>query len=609
MNKLVVLSGIICLAFVSVAMPTKNELKKVQGVVNELTSGDIQAMKSGRMDAAKVAANAEKYACEAETEAAKFLLLKGSFGLYMQGGSYNDALRVLNVLTTEVKDVPDKVLSEIVVAKLKKLSKRDGAAVFEYYERLERRMRLSEERGKVEKALKENPQSKEANRDMAVCLAGLNDWKGALEHFVRTGGKEKEAAETELKGQRSAAADLWWEAAPADGGECYREHAVTLYRAAMADGKLTGLKLALAKKRIAEVSPSDDPVPAAPSAPVAPAVVAGEKPTPVPAAPVAVVRGMPKPIVIPLKGEGVSPIEFVPIPAGTAKVGEGEPRGLNANAIVKITRPFLMAKQLISIEQWRPVVGDGARAEARISRSPDSLACYKAYGGAKKVAALVMREDADRFIDCLNRDFRQYLPAGMVFRHPTLAEIEYVEKGGRTCDFSKFERNICLKATKSAEYSWFREENLTLPEYLNGLRKAGVAIPEGEIGDDFRQMNAVFGKWARNFSTGYIRPLGLKKPNPYGICDLYYGATLLDRFGGEKVPDDRDVQYRYFFKEFDRSTAGTQDPLFWTEGKPKAVLSRLTFHHMWANDGSMGAYIRVVIGPDLVSEWRARHQK
>ena len=68
-------------ALAAAAMPTRSELKKVQSVVNELMADDIAAMKSGRLKASQVAANAEKLAGEAQSEAAKFLLYKVAFGL------------------------------------------------------------------------------------------------------------------------------------------------------------------------------------------------------------------------------------------------------------------------------------------------------------------------------------------------------------------------------------------------------------------------------------------------------------------------------------------------------------------------------------------------
>ena len=94
-------------ALAAAAMPTRSELKKVQSVVNELMADDNAAMKSGRLKAPQVAANAEKLAGEAQSEAAKFLLYKGAFGLYVQGGSYDEAIRAIDHLTEAVKDVPD----------------------------------------------------------------------------------------------------------------------------------------------------------------------------------------------------------------------------------------------------------------------------------------------------------------------------------------------------------------------------------------------------------------------------------------------------------------------------------------------------------------------
>lgn len=426
MRKLIVASMAAGLALAAAAMPSKSELKKVQGVVNELMAGDIQAMKAGKMDAAKVAANAEQYAREADTEASKFLLLKGAFGLYVQGGAYDEALRVLDALTREVKGVPDKVLSEIVFAKLKKLSKTEGAAVFAYYERLERRMRLTEERGRIEKALKADPASKDANREMAACLVGLDDWEGALKHFALCGGKEAEAAKAETEGKSEAAADLWWDVAPDEGGECYREHAAALYRKAMDGGKLTGLKLALAKKRVAEVTPAEGAAAAA-AKPAADETAATEE-KPAPAAPRPVVAAArtkydwsipkkskrPKKIELDLGGEKMTLLGF---PGGTARRMSGES--------VVVTRPFWISQFPVSVAEYRCF-------EPEYTSENDELVKLFAGDADVVVPAMTMRKGREQFFAWLNARFGGQLPKGWVFREPTLGEalVTVPEKNG-----------------------------------------------------------------------------------------------------------------------------------------------------------------------------------
>ena len=64
------------------AMPTKQELKQVEGLVQELMRPEVDAMKAGKKNRADVAKAAVALAEKAESDAAKLLLLKGSFTLY-----------------------------------------------------------------------------------------------------------------------------------------------------------------------------------------------------------------------------------------------------------------------------------------------------------------------------------------------------------------------------------------------------------------------------------------------------------------------------------------------------------------------------------------------
>ena len=253
--KKICLAACVAACAAATAMPSRSELKKVQSLVNELMADDIQAMKAGKLKPSQVAANAEKLAGDAEGEAAKFLLYKGAFGLYVQGGSYDEAIGAIDHLNAAVKDVPDKVVAEILREKLKRIPKKNGSAIFNRYDGICRRMAAAEERGKLEKQLKASPGDRQARRALAVRCAQMGDWKTAREHFTALGGKEAAAVKAESS-DIAEAADFWWNYQPGVDGvdeEPFREYAASLYRKAINDGKLAGLKLVLAKKRVAEV--------------------------------------------------------------------------------------------------------------------------------------------------------------------------------------------------------------------------------------------------------------------------------------------------------------------------------------------------------------------
>jgi len=346
--------------------------------------------------------------------------------------------------------------------------------------------------------------------------------------------------------------------------------------------------------------------------------VAKREPSAAPVAPVVKATNL-KPIVIPLKGKGVRPITFMPIPAGEGYVG-GEKSGVFEYAKISITRPFLMAKLPIDMAQWEGVLGqsferkkyleDVLRTQNMRDKAWYDNACaYQAFGGAKAMGVVLQRNprvEVPAFFDTLNAKFGKYLPKGMVFRPPTLAEYQYVQQGGRSDLWRPDITSIALMDERPAEYAWMDRENLGVAEWLTILRKAGLKIGDGE-----REKH----NWGINFFMRQTLPTGLKPANPYGICDVAYGAFLLDRVGPELAPGKFGEDLKMaLLTQGDRSVAGTEDPLFWTESKDYLILFTPTWWHsklllILKGDAWSSFMVRVVIGPDLVSEWKARQKK
>jgi len=600
MNRLLMMTGVAGLAIAAAAMPTKNELKKVQGVVNEVMSADVQAMKAGRTGASQVAANAEKYAHEADTEAAKFLLLKGAFGLYMQGGSYTDALRVLDTLTREIKDIPDKVMAEIVIAKLKKVSKSEGTAVFEYYERIERRMRLTEERVKLEKALKASPTSKEAHRDLAFCLAGLGDWKGALAHFVAAGGKEAEAAKAEQAGKASAA-DLWWEAASqGEAGDVCREHSAVLYRMALANDKLSGLGRALAKKRIAEVSPQDvasaDVSAARQSVRTAESVPAAKAERPASGADgnVSAPKGsydwsIPANLTVQrmldLDLGCEEKMTFFAIPPGTCEM-----KTAGKTTQCKITRPFWVAQCNVTLGQYRALGFECANKEL------EKLA--EECKGDKSVAVFappVRHAQSLAFYRALNARFGRQLPSGMVFRPVTAGEASLF---------------FASPHLKKVPRFWENSPNY-LPNgrgYLVALHNKGRFLEcktEGDIMEMNFKKDAPFIPWSFGYYMGILR----QTRNAASFWDSGW-SFCLDRVSAPDVVDPfhpgDDIAKRLAIGET------VVDP-FWycAEDAPDQYVVRASGLKWCVDDGNhrVATVLRVAVGYDYVGEWKRKNGK
>ena len=587
-------------ALSALAMPSRTELQKVQGAVNELMAEDMATMKKGKLAPEKAAETALGYAREATDEASKFLFYKGAFGLFVQGRKYDEAVKAVEALTQEVKDVPDGVLVDIIREKLKRVSKKDGGVVFELYDRVDRRMRSSAEKAKLEAALKANPKNVDARRQLAFAKAALGDWAGALGDFALVGGKASDAAKAEQGGKAADAADLWWNLSDdEDERAVLREHAAGLYRKALDGGRLQGIKLSLAKKRIAEsgvetkAEQKPGAVPAAPEPSVAdsPAEEGQSAPDPIASA-----AGLPKPIVIPLKGKGVRPLTFVPIPAGTVDVGRHE--RVFADTALTITRPFLMAKMPIDCAQWKSVMGKASKKEMwHAMGDDDGRAIAKAMGGIGSIVAMSQSPEANDLVERLNKDFRTRLPKGMVFRLPTFAEDVYVRYGGRSNgDFL----NQQWLEKPSPEYAWIGKEVFRLYDFVDLLKKAGLKVPDFDRSADLSTQVRSLGGFGKAYRIGQTLPTGRMAPNPYGICDAYYATMLLDRLDG-----GTDIL------SIDSSSAGTSDPLFWTENANYQTIYRSGGTNAWLEKPGrgFGGSIRVVIGPDLVAEWKAKRGK
>ena len=418
----------------AVAMPSRSELKKVQSLVNELMADDIQAMKAGKLKPVQVAANAEKLAGDAEGEAAKFLLYKGAFGLYVQGGSYDEAIGAIDHLNAAVRDVPDKVVAEILREKLKRIPKKNGSAIFNRYDGLCRRMAAAEERGKLEKQLKASPADKQTRRLLAVRCAQMGDWKTAREHFTALGGKEAAAVKAE-GADIAEAADFWWGYQPeVDGvdGEPFREYAASLYRKAINEGKLAGLKLVLAKKRVAEVGDDAGAAqrrnePAAEESSAKSEVA--DKPRGEEKKPVARARGgkrvdwsLPKNF----KGTRIQDLDlgdgeamtFLAIPAGKGVFSYNVDQQLPAHEIY-ITRPFWISQFPVTLRQFH-ISGIDASSEGM-----GGEVFAEAFANDKDaiIFASPVRKYAEQYSNWLNEKFGSSLPKGWVFRLPTQGEL------------------------------------------------------------------------------------------------------------------------------------------------------------------------------------------
>ena len=120
-----------CAALELTAMPTEEETRKAEPVVRKLLAPERAALSSGKKTRSEVASKAMKLAAEADTEAAKLLLMKGAFVLYVQDGNLEKAAEAMNAIKTAIPDMPPKSVTNMIEAALLGASKKvDGAQLY-----------------------------------------------------------------------------------------------------------------------------------------------------------------------------------------------------------------------------------------------------------------------------------------------------------------------------------------------------------------------------------------------------------------------------------------------------------------------------------------------
>ena len=606
------------------AMPSRNDLKKVQPTVNELMADDMKAVKSGKMKQTEAADHAVGYAREATDEASKFLFYKGAFGLYVKGRAYSEALKALDLLKAEVKDVPDKVLLEIIGGKMKDVPREDGGALVALYESLNRKLRCEDECKRLEGALKSNPKNAEARRQLAVCRAQLGDWTAATTAFAQLEGAEGKAAKQEQAGELKAAADGWWDLAAnaeEDDQTLFRRHAADLYRKAIDAGKVTGIQKSLAQKRAddypaegAKVATTTSPLPAegktassggggavaeksAPRAVVMP-VAKGTYKTHFP-----VIRS-PKDLELPKSfksgqkfvdldlGGSCEAMSFAAIAPGQVEVwirdraGKGW-EGVPESVKISVSRPFWLSQFPVTFVQAKQAgfFDDDVdpSAKAKIEK------ILSAVGGDENVLVpsfFFSGEKAKVFYEYLNRSYGKLLPRGMVFRAPTFAEMSVAS-------------SIAV-----------RPQLPQIKDVVSYLKPKGLFADFNPTRGDYQQyINYCY----KNLCGQFIPILG---PDNWRTSRSICG---FDKNIGEDrvvVPELAMVKQMYLSREQTGMCLEAlhlqkvmKDPFWYSEAEGDACRFHVGGGGLmgWQNGWRAPVFtLRVVIGPDYVSEWKAR---
>ena len=253
----IMLGGLVALTATAFAMPTPEQTKKVEPLVMDLMRDDQAALKSGKKTRVEVAESAMELAEKADSEAAKLLLMKGAFNLYVRAGEFDKAIETLQSLQAAIPDLPPANMANIIEASLRVVSRKNGGQLYRLLDETKTRMRYTNEAATLEKTVKRNPADRTLRLKLAEHYAYLGKWDLALEHFAAADGKVGAIAKSERGGEAATEkiAEFWWNY-PAGKAEelvkCFRAHAAKLYESAIAAGAITGLNKVQAERRIEE---------------------------------------------------------------------------------------------------------------------------------------------------------------------------------------------------------------------------------------------------------------------------------------------------------------------------------------------------------------------
>ena len=588
MKKLMIALAALAATAHALAMPTRAELSKAQPLVNELMAPALAEYKSAAdktAAAVKVGDSSCAFAAEAETEAAKFLLLKGAVSYYVRGEAYDKAADCIATMQSDIKNLTPDVVAEIVGKATGRISEAKAPRLIAYYRAAKLQIRAKNEIPVLEKKLK-RVKTEQLRRQYAEALAISGNWKAAYDAFAKLSDKDLvQIAEAEAKGTAAneQAAELWWNYTPEFEGadNFFKAHAVEFYQKALDKGEISGLKKNIVERRITQINETV----AAVNVVAAPSAGRNSSGT-------AAKRG--KSIMVKIKN-GIE-LEFIPCPAGTFTMGAAkasnpitgwDPRPTIPDAPaykheVTITRPFWMSKYPITVEQFGtfcPVDGEFIQHNGK-QGEPKAPVCLR-------VAA------AEDYCKWLNRRFASVLPKKCIFRLPTDAEWEYAFFANST--------------DKNDPYIRFRDGEKAALQEICGTK---FPVPVGTAG----------------------------KPNAWGLYDMLGNGChyVLDTISDEYIKHANrygHIDPKKFKWSYNESET---DPLRWhvstEKGKAARHLMRGGCYVLWAAVRGPNVYFRmpecgdinrdsdnpdrpriwtfrVVIGPDLVAEKMAKNGK
>ncbi|MCQ2390417.1 MAG: hypothetical protein MJ240_03235 [Kiritimatiellae bacterium] len=570
----VILVGVAASVLAAMAMPTRQELVQAKPTVEELMAEDRAALKAKKKTSVEVGEQALRYAEKADKEPVKYLLLQGAFNFFMGGEAYDKAADVINVLRTDVKEVPPDVIAELISRAVRRANAQKALRVFLLLRSAQAKARALKEIDGARKAAAAKPADLALHRQLAENLAILGDWKGALAEFAKLVDtpEGKVAANESVDEELPAAADFWWEfkaQTVSEDGNAFRVHAAVLYQRLIDDTGLDGLKITLAEKRVKAMAD----------------LLVGDAPERDARKPLLAFGT--RPITITLV-DGVEPVEFVYVKPGEFEKNLACPP---ACELVKsrLTYPFWIARKPLTAAQVVKGLGD--------ERVKDSL---------KNLWAKTFGDNWSRVLATMSH-------------HRFEGECDIAQVTQKYA--ALLPRNYVLRLISDAEFN--RALYLGYGEDVFKGKWSDKVVPSRKEIDD---------TLARYPSTaGGMAAIPLKAPDDLGVWGMIgYGRTLVadcylpEQLILQKLENAESgnlVKYNIVYP--------AKNPFFYVGEQEKYRVSVPTIDMMpveggrverfvrvlpadvknWHALNSMHSMIRLVIGPDLVGQWMKKNGK
>ena len=226
-------------AVAGMAMPTAKQIQEAQPIVAEVMRGTMAAVNAKTKTPAEAAEASVGFAKSAESEAAKYLLLRGAVLLYARGGDYDRAVETVATLRETVADVPLETEAEILAAAVAGVAEEDAPRLHAQYRQVKRVVDARRAIAELQPLVRRRPADGALRSRYAEALALSGDWSGALEQYARIDAKYTRLAAFERTGEALegadalAATDFWWGQTVSDPAP-FRAHAVAWYRKALA---------------------------------------------------------------------------------------------------------------------------------------------------------------------------------------------------------------------------------------------------------------------------------------------------------------------------------------------------------------------------------------